>query len=81
MPTITIKFYGPACDVAGSPSISMEIREGQTVEQVTHDLGERYPALRDARGVRLAVNRAYVPMDYALSDGDEVAVIPPVSGG
>ena len=81
MPTITINFYGPACDIAGSPSMQMEIQQGQTVEHVTRQLGERFPALRDARGVRLAVNRAYVPKDHALSDGDEVAVIPPVSGG
>ena len=81
MPTITIKFYGPARDVAGGPSMPLDIEDGQTVEDVARQLGERFPRLRDAVGVRLAVNRAYVPMDHALADGDEVAVIPPVSGG
>ena len=45
-------------------------------------LGERVPALRDYLGrVAWAVNRAYVPVETQLHDGDELAVIPPVSGG
>ena len=40
-----------------------------------------YPPLGAAVGVRLAVNHKYVPLNHVLCDGDEVAVIPPVSGG
>ena len=45
------------------------------------EFAERWPKLGQALGVRLAVNRKYVAMDYVLLEGDEVAVIPPVSGG
>jgi molybdopterin synthase sulfur carrier subunit len=38
-------------------------------------------ALRDLKIVRVAVNRDYVGLDHKLSDGDEVAVFPPVTGG
>lgn len=41
-----------------------------------------FPALANARAsVAVAVNREYVNPDYVLSAGDEVALIPPVSGG
>jgi molybdopterin synthase catalytic subunit len=81
MPRIKVSFFGPARDLAGEPSISLDIDEGETVGGVARRLAEKYPRLGAALGLRLAVNRAYVPLDRTLSDGDEIAVIPPVSGG
>ncbi|MFQ5422971.1 MAG: molybdenum cofactor biosynthesis protein MoaE [Phycisphaerae bacterium] len=81
MPTIVVRFYGPARDLVGEPSITLDIANGETVAAVAQRLEKRYPHFREARGIRLAVNRAYVPTDHCLVDGDEVAVIPPVSGG
>lgn len=81
MPTITVKFYGPARDVAGATSITLELEAAETVGGVATRLGETYPRLREARGVRLAVNKQYAALDRVLVEGDEVAVIPPVSGG
>jgi len=43
-------------------------------------LSERVPALISARGL-VAVNQEYVTGEHVLSDGDEAALIPPVSGG
>jgi molybdopterin converting factor small subunit len=45
-------------------------------------LGQRLPGIRDDLSrVAWAVNRAYAPVETELHDGDELAVIPPVSGG
>lgn len=81
MPKINVRFFGPALDLVGKSSLTMEIEEGATVGVVAERLSETYPRLGEALGVLLAVNRSYVPMDHVLSDGDEIAVIPPVSGG
>src|SRR5262245_34615257 len=81
MPSITVKFFGPARSIAGQDSVRMDIAAGETVGQLAGRLAERYPRLGEALGVRLAVNRTYVALNCSLSEGDEVAVIPPVSGG
>jgi molybdopterin converting factor small subunit len=45
-------------------------------------LNERYPSLRAGiTAVRFSVNRQFADDDHVLADGDEVAIIPPVSGG
>ena len=45
-------------------------------------LSELHPGLFEGAGrLVVAVNGEYVPMDHVLADGDEVALIPPVSGG
>jgi len=79
--TITVRFFGPAVDLAGEHSTSLVLQQGDTVGQAAGMLAERYPKLGAALGVRLAVNHRFVALSHALADGDEVAVIPPVSGG
>ena len=81
MPRIVVKFFGPARDLAGMEEIELNAKDGECVGGVAGILAERYPKLGEAKGIRLAVNRSYVALDYTLSEGDEVAVIPPVSGG
>ncbi|MCG8408572.1 MAG: MoaD/ThiS family protein [Phycisphaerales bacterium] len=81
MATITVKFFGPARELVDEAEIALEIDEGETVGVAAGILSEKYPKLGIVLGIRLAVNRAYVALDHKLSDGDEIAVIPPVSGG
>jgi len=81
MPKLTIRFFGPARDIVGGSSMSLDVDEGDTVGSVAGRLAKEYPRLGAALGIRLAVNRAYVPLNHVLSEGDELAVIPPVSGG
>ena len=81
MVEIVVKFFGPAREMAGVGEVSLEVKEGETLGGLAGVLAERYPALGSALGLRLAVNRAYVALDRVLCAGDEVAVIPPVSGG
>jgi molybdopterin converting factor subunit 1 len=81
MPNVTVKFFGPTRDLSGCPSMTIDLAEGDTLGILAGKLAREVPALADQTGLRLAVNRAYVPLNRVLNAGDEVAVIPPVSGG
>lgn len=81
MANVIVKFYGPAKDRAEVEQTSLEIAAGETVGGVAGKLAEKYPKLGQSLGIRLAVNRTFVPLSHVVQDGDEIAVIPPVSGG
>ena len=81
MQRIKVVFLGPARDMAGVAEVDMELDDHQTVGMLAGLLAQRYPKVAPMMGIRLAVNRRFVAMNHALSDGDEVGVIPPVSGG
>lgn len=58
--------------------------EGSTVADLLDHLTRRHPVLAGIdlhRALRVAVNHTFVPLDHILQQGDEVALIPPVSGG
>ena len=67
-------------DIVGRASIEVDVPAGATVRALLDALYERWPGLRDLR-LRVAVNHAYAREDGSLGEGDEVALIPPVSGG
>jgi len=58
----------------------MTVPSGARVGDLLELLAQRIPALLAARGM-IAVNQTYVGSDVELHEGDEVAFIPPVSGG
>jgi molybdopterin converting factor subunit 1 len=76
---VTVLYFAHARDARGQASELLDLPEGTTVaalrEQVAGLLGARVPTFLLAR------NEAYAASSDALHDGDEVAVIPPVSGG
>jgi molybdopterin converting factor small subunit len=58
------------------------MEEGSTVAEVRALMAQRYPAMEKYLGrTAFAVNREYVREEQVLRDGDELAAIPPVSGG
>jgi len=66
----------------GSASETRQVADGSTVGQLFDELATQNPRLERMRAVTMMmVNQAYVPSDHLLEDGDEVALIPPVSGG
>ena len=80
--TITVRLFAIAREQAGVSELTLELPGCATVGTVRNALLQKYPGLSDliAR-VAYAVNRDYAPLDHELHEGDEVAVIPPVSGG
>lgn len=75
--TLDVKLFAMLRERAGSDSVEVELPDGATVADL---LGELAPLI-GAMPVRAAVNREYSPEGAELRDGDEVALIPPVSGG
>ena len=68
----------------GESETSVELPPGGTTAQLRSILAERFPSLAEAAGsITLAVNQEYLDEGAveALKDGDEVALIPPISGG
>jgi len=59
-----------------------DLKDGSTVAELWADLCQQTPALHDMTpSISFAVNQEYVDRATVLHDGDEVAMIPPVSGG
>lgn len=73
-------FFATYRDLAGTGSLEVELAEGATVATLIDTLrSEACPALPEDPAV--AVNLTYARANEPLSDGDEVALIPPVAGG
>ncbi len=74
---VRVRLFAGLRERAGVSAVELELAEGSTIDAVWDALalGEEPP------GMLYALNRAYVERGATLSDGDEVAVIPPVSGG
>lgn len=80
MNTFKIKAFGITKDLLGAKDTLIEIR-GQTVRDLRTELGERYPELLGLKSLYIAVNSDYAEEDQILTAADEIALIPPVSGG
>lgn len=62
--------------------LEIELPDGATVVSLQQYLNQRYPDVKALAVSRLAINRAYVvDPEQVLADQDEIALIPPVSGG
>lgn len=69
-------------DIVGDGELELELAEGSRPSDVWQQLRVRHERLRPfADPPMTAVNEEYVAPDVPLSDGDELAFIPPVSGG
>lgn len=69
-------------EIAGTRELALSLPEGATVDDAWASIAARYPALAPGRAfLRFAVNGEYADASATLSDGDEIAFIPPVSGG
>jgi len=79
---IRVKLFAILRERAGMSELSLELPADATVASVAEIIASRHPAIRDfLPRVAFAVNQDYALRDAVLHDGDELALIPPVSGG
>ena len=79
---VQVLFFGMLKDVVGRANESLELREPATVADVLEHYGRRIPELRKLfAAVALSVNQHYAGPGTKLGPNDEVALLPPVSGG
>jgi molybdopterin converting factor subunit 1 len=79
---IRVRLFAIQRELAGMREVRLELPDGVTVEDAWAAVVDRYPVLAPGRpSVRFARNGDYADPSTPLADGDEVAFIPPVSGG
>ena len=82
MATIKVLYFAHLADRTGVREESIEVQEGVSVLELKSILDERHQGLAGALdSCRVAVDEEFASIDLALSDGQTVAFIPPVSGG
>jgi sulfur-carrier protein len=75
-----IKAFGVTREILGARETIVEV-QGQTVAELRNELLKNYPSLQSLKSLMIAVNNVYADDLQVLQDADEIALIPPVSGG
>jgi molybdopterin converting factor subunit 1 len=79
---VTIRLFARLRDLVGAGELRRDVAEGATVASVWATLVREHPAIAPyAESMSCAVNAEYARMTTSVADGDEVAFLPPVSGG
>lgn len=79
---IEVLFFAAAKEIVNAKNCSLMLSAGSKVADVRQSLLDRFPKLETIlKQSRLAVNDTYAADDQTVESGDEIAVIPPVSGG
>jgi MoaE-MoaD fusion protein len=79
---VRVLFFGQLKEIAGVEEESAELREGARVADLFAQYAQRFPRLEAFRGVAMAaLNQEFAPWETPVAEGDEVAFLPPVSGG
>ncbi len=79
---IKVLFFGQLKDITGLREDSLELGDGARVETVFEHYAGRFPRLRElSKSIVLAQNQQFAAASAPLAEGDEIAFLPPVSGG
>lgn len=76
-----IRAYGITKEILGAREYEIEMDANARVADLRHQLYTGYPQLRNLRSLMIAVNDEYANEDAELGINDDIALIPPVSGG
>ena len=79
---VTVRLFARLRDITGVAEMPRDVGPEATIRTVWHQLVDEFPDLgRYERSISSAVNADYARMDDRVSEGDEIAFLPPVSGG
>lgn len=79
---VRVRLFAILAELAGASEVTVTLPEPAVGEDLFAALGRAYPKIKPLRqSLRLAVNREYVSWDHPVKADDEIALIPPVSGG
>ena len=79
--TLKILTFGIARDIIGGATFRFDTPEGTTVAELKRQLLLTYPTFGNLSSLMIAVNEAYGDDETVLYENDDIALIPPVSGG
>jgi MoaE-MoaD fusion protein len=78
---VRVRLFASAREAAGVGHLMLDLPEGQAVRDALAAITALHPPVGGIEQMVIARNREYVGLDESLADGDELALIPPVSGG
>jgi molybdopterin converting factor subunit 1 len=79
---VNVRLFARLRQLVGNAELSCEVPAGSRVADVWERLAQQYPAIAGhGRSVSAALNAEYARMETPVGDGDEIAFLPPVSGG
>lgn len=81
---VKVKFFAVLKGLVGKDEVSVEIKEGTSLDQLIEQLKTDLPPLVDIMqkgGLLISVNQEVLEKDAIIQDGDEVAFLPPFAGG
>ena len=81
---ITLRLFANLKELAGTDALELEMKEGADVETLIRSISSEFPALREIlekKAVFISINQDMAKNSDILSEGDEVGLLPPFSGG
>ncbi len=78
---VQVVAFGIAKDILQGTTREIALGSSATISDLKDELLREFPAFRELRSLRFAVNEEYQDDDFELQETDEVVIIPPVSGG
>ena len=79
---VTVRLFARLRDIAGASELPREVASGATIRTVWTQMAGEFPGFAAyERSMSSALNADYARMDAEVHDGDEIAFLPPVSGG
>ena len=78
---VQILLFGIARDIVGQSPLELECNESIDVNSFKQLLQDKYPKMNHLSYFKIAINQEFAEDDQVLHEGDEIALIPPVSGG
>jgi molybdopterin synthase sulfur carrier subunit len=79
--TIRVLAFGITKEIVGGRSVDVEVDDGATVGDIRTKLLQSFPPLQQLACLRMAVNNEFAEEDQIVDVQDELALLPPVSGG
>jgi molybdopterin converting factor small subunit len=79
---VRAEFYSRLKEIIGASALELSLAENATVNDLFEQLKERHPGLRDfEKSTLFGVGVEFVDRNYPLSEGEIIAIMPPVQGG
>lgn len=79
---VKVLFFASLKDITGQSGIDLELEENAAVEYLKVKITSMYPKLEPfMSSVKIAINQEFAEEDSVIKNGDELAILPPVSGG
>ncbi|MCU0392109.1 MAG: molybdopterin converting factor subunit 1 [Thermoflexibacter sp.] len=78
---VSLMLFGITKEIVGNSELKIDLEGNANVAQLLDKLYVDYPKLKSLKSLLVAVNSEYAEKEHILADSDEIALIPPVSGG